>query len=350
MLARTALSLLVTLAGVRVATAAEPVAGAGTAVPASAAVPAPAAAPASVGDPAVHEESSLAPSRVLNGHVFMPSTTVPGALTTTSFGTFFILGVGTTSGTAQVGDKTYSGNFDYAGTGAALAYEYAFLRYFSARFTMNDVIYSGIDGPSAIVVGTSLQFGASLGVTASVPVGDSLRIGVLFDAGTTPGLGLTIGSGINTIIEGCQANACPTGEGAIFGTHRATTVQPAVAASWAPWRPLGFTANVAYLSVSQDQGDHNFTGQAVTLAGAADLDFLALSHVPVGLQLAFSWTAPTGGEGLQHVTDLGGGIFYTGSEHLALGLQFVSRRFAVQPTVDVNWSSFLSTIGLRYYW
>jgi hypothetical protein len=224
------------------------------------------------------------------------------------------------------------------------------MRYFSARFAMNDVIYSGIDGPSAIVVGTSLQFAGSLGATASVPIGDSLRVGVLFDVGTTPGLGLTIGNGIKTIIEGCQAGSCPTGSGAIFGTHRATTLQPALAANWAPWRPLGFTANVAYLSVSENEGSQKFTGDGVSLAGAADFDFFAISHVPVGLQLAFSWTAPVNGEVLQHVTDLGGGIFYTGSQHLALGLQFVSRRFAVQPTVDVNWSSFLSTIGLRYYW
>ena len=350
MVVRTALSMFVALAGFRVATAAEPVAGAGAEAPAAAATPAPAAAPAPPGEPAVPEDQSLAQSRVLNGHVFMPSATVAGALTTTSFGTFLLLGIGTTSASAQVGDKTYSGSFDYAGTGAALAYEYAFMRYFSARFAMNDVIYSGIDGPSAIVVGTSLQFEASLGVTASLPVGDSLRVGVLFDAGTTPALGLTIGNGIKTIIDGCRAGSCPTGEGAIFGTQRATTLKPALAANWAPWRPLGFTANAAYLSVSQDEGDQSFTGQAVSLAAAADFDFLAISQVPVGLQLAFSWTAPIGGEILQHVTDLGGGIFYTGSPHLALGLQFVSRRFAVQPTVDVNWSSFLSTIGLRYYW
>ncbi len=336
MFARAALAAVLATALAHPAAAEEP--------PAGAATPAPLAAPAPAHD------ASRVESRVLNGHVFMPSAVVPGALTTTSFGTFFLLGFGTTSGSMQVGDKTYSGNFDYAGTGAALAYEYAFQRYFSARFQLNDVIYSGIDGPSAIVVGTSIQFSGSIGATASLPIGDSLRVGVLFDAGTTPGLGLTIGEGIKTIIGDCQAGNCTAGEGAIFGTHRATTLQPALAANWAPWRPLGITANVAYLSVSQDQGGHSFTGQAVSVASAADLDLLPLWKVPVGLQLAFSWTAPVGGSILQHVTDLGGGIFYTGSQHLALGLQLVSRRFAVEPTVDVSWKTYLATIGLRYYW
>jgi len=340
MLARAALSLFVALVVARPAAAAEP-------PPAGAGTPAPVVAPAPV-----REDPSLAEGRVLNGHVFMPSATVPGALTTTSFGTFLILGYGQSSASFQVGDKTYSGSFDYAGAGASLGYEYAFLDYFSARFALAEIIYSGIDGPSAIVVGTSLQVSASLGVTASLPIGDSLRVGVLFDAVSSPGLGLTIGNGLKTIVDLCRVDPanCNPDTGSIFGTHRATTLQPALAANWAPWRPLGFTANLAYASVSQDQGDDTFTGQAVSLGGAADFDFLAVSRVPVGLQLAFSWTAPIDGTVLQHVTDLGGGIFYTGSQHLALGLQFVSRRFAVQPTVDVSWSTFLTTIGLRYYW
>ena len=42
-------------------------------------------------------------------------------------------------------------------------------------------------------------------------------------------------------------------------------------------------------------------------------------------------------------TDLGGGIFYTGRKDLAAGVQFVSRRFAVVPNVDVSWKTYLAT-------
>ena len=49
-------------------------------------------------------------------------------------------------------------------------------------------------------------------------------------------------------------------------------------------------------------------------------------------------------------TDLGGGIFYTGRKDLAAGVQFVSRRFAVVPNVDVSWKTYLATMGLRYFW
>ena len=56
------------------------------------------------------------------------------------------------------------------------------------------------------------------------------------------------------------------------------------------------------------------------------------------------------GNGLEHVTDLGGGIFYTGRKDLASGVQIVSRRFAVVPNVDVSWKTYLATMGLRYFW
>jgi hypothetical protein len=319
----------------------------------AAAIPAPgvATAPPAAAGLRDTEERSIPEGRVLNGHVFIPSAAVPGALTTTSFSSYLVLGVGKTSGSTQIGDKLYSGDFDYAGVGAILGYEYAFLRYFSVRFTLNEIVYSGINGSSAIVVGTALSTGGALGVTASMPVGDSLRLGVLFDAGIAPGLALTIGNGIRTIIENCKAGNCNIGnENGLFGMNNATTIQPALAANWAPSRAFGLTGNVAYLHVSQDRNNGTFNGDAVTLATAADFDFLAISNAPIGLQLAFSYTAPIGGTGLQHVTDLGGGIFYTGRPHLALGLQLVSRRFAVQPTVDVSWSTFISTLGMRYYW
>src|SRR5512139_1683632 len=97
MLARAALSILVASMLARTAAAEEAPLAVGT--PAPAGVPAPAAEPT-----IARAYPPLAERRILNGHVFMPSAEVPGALTTTSFGTFLILGLGKTSGSFQVAD------------------------------------------------------------------------------------------------------------------------------------------------------------------------------------------------------------------------------------------------------
>ena len=291
--------------------------------------------------------------RILNGHVFMPSATVPGALVTTSFASYLLAGLGSTTGSFTIGDRSFNGTYDYGAIGAILGYEYAFGRYFSARLSINDVIYSGINGESAFAVGTQMQFGATLGVTASMPVGDAFRVGVLLDAGSVPGLALTIGSGLRAIVDRCNQGNCTVGNGDIFSTRNAKTIQPAVAANWAVSRALGVTGNVAYVHVSQDQNaGGTLTGDALSLGLASDFDFRAIGWAPIGLMVQFNWTAPFGGDApsLQHVTDLGGGIFYTGRDNLALGVQLVARRFAVQPTVNVTWSTYITTVGLRYYW
>ncbi len=60
--------------------------------------------------------------------------------------------------------------------------------------------------------------------------------------------------------------------------------------------------------------------------------------------------SPFAGKNLQHVTDLGLGLWYTGRRDLAAGAQFLVRRFAVAPDTQVSWGTKLAMLGLRYYW
>ena len=315
----------------RPAAAAEP--------PAAAEAVSPAAAPAA---PAEKPRSG---GRTLNGHDFIPAADVRWPFTVTSFDSQLVIGLGQTDATFRVGDQTFSGSFDYAGVGGVLGYEYAFLDYFSVRAILDEIVYSGINGESAVVVGTRVLVGFDGGLTASLPLGDSLRLGILLDVSHTPNLALTIGNGLQNIAENCREGSCSIDTGSVFSTQNQTKVTPAVAASWAPWRPLGLTGNVAYQHASAS----GVSGDGMLLGAAADFDFGAISSVPIGLQLQFRWTAPFAGTLLQHVGDLGGGIFYTGRKDLSLGVQVLSRRFAVTSDVDVSWKTFLATIGMRYY-
>ncbi|BDG05635.1 hypothetical protein [Anaeromyxobacter oryzae] len=311
------------------------------------------ATPAAAQPVAGAEPASPPVGRTLNGHRFMPTAVVSQPFTTTSLASYLVVAAGNTTGTLQVGDQVYSGTFDYAGVGGVLAYEYAFFHYFSARFTLTEIIYSGITGKSALVIGTTAQVGASLGLTASMPLGDSLRLAFLVDAGSTPNLSLTIGTGIADIVNRCKASGgqgCTVNTGELFGSTNVATVQPAVSVSWAPFSSLGITGNAGYVRATQTKTGSTFDGQAMFLGGAADFDFRAISSVPIGLMAQINWTAPFSGTGLQHVTDVGGGIFYTGRKDLAAGIQVIGRRFAVTPDVNVSFSTYVTTLGLRYYW
>jgi hypothetical protein len=288
--------------------------------------------------------------RTLNGHRFMPTGFVVDPFVQTSLGSILILGLGSTTGHLQAGDRVFSGSFDYAGMGALITYERAFGEHFSARIALENFIYSGINGESALVIGSTLQVGVGGGGTGSIRLGDSVRLGALFDVSYAPNLALTIGSGISSIIETCSgAQGCVVDPGKVFGTTKVLTLKPSVAASWAPLRSLGATAAVG-LAFSSSSGAENLTGQAIVVGGAVDFDLLAVSSVPLGLQALVNYTGHIGGSGVQDVLDLGGGLFYTGQKDLSVGAQILFRRFAIRPDVDVSWNTVLVGLGLRYYW
>src|SRR5215831_6280897 len=289
--------------------------------------------------------------RILNGHTFLPANSVRGPFTVTSFGSFMNIGYGTTSGTFQVGNSVFNQGIDYALFGATLDYELAFLRYLSARLALNPDVFSGVNGSSALAVGSRLQVGVSAGLTASIPLGNAVRVGFLLDAGFGPNVLLSIGQGMRALIDSCRQPAgCDVDTRQVFNITHVFTLQPAAAVSWAPLPPLGLTASLAYLYATETDSGASFNGDAVIPAFAADFDFGRISSVPIGLQFQFRWTAPFSGTQLQHITDLGGGVFYTGRQDLAAGLQLIFRRSAVTSDVDVSWSNVLATIGLRYYW
>lgn len=289
--------------------------------------------------------------RILNDHTFLPAASVRGPFTVTSFGSFMNLGYGTTSGTYQVGGQVFNQGFDYALFGATLDYELAFLRYFSARLALTPDVFSGANGSSAIVVGSRVQVGLSAGLTASIPLGDTIRVGFLLDATSGPNLALAIGQGLRAVINNCQPpSECNIDSGQFFNIVHVFSLEPAAAVSWAPLPPLGLTASLGYIYATQTSSGSSFNGSAVVPAFAADFDFGRISSVPIGILFQFRWIAPFSGTELQHITDLGGGVFYTGRQNLAVGLQLIVRRSAVSSTVDVSWNNFLTTIGLRYYW
>ena len=296
------------------------------------------------------EDASPPEGRILNGHIFMPADRVRSPFTVTSFGSSVNLGYGSASGMVQIGNRVFN-QYDYAFFGATVDYELAFLRYFSARIALSPDVFSGSNRSSALVVGSRLQVGVSGGLTASLPLGNAVRVGFLLDTSFGPNWDLTIGQGIRTIINSCQQpSGCDIAMGEIISLVHVFTLQPAAAVSWAPLRPLGITANLAYLYANGSSSNSSNNGQAVIPAFAADFDFGRISSVPIGIQFQFSWTVPFSGSQLQHVTDLGGGVFYTGRQELAVGLQLIFRRFKVTSDVDVSWSNLLATVGLRYYW
>jgi hypothetical protein len=295
------------------------------------------------------EDELSSEGRSLAGHLFMPSDSVPVPFATTSFVSSMLLGYGSTATNLVILGVDFSKDLQYAGTGGVLRYELSFLRHFAVRAGVGTLIYSGIDGRSAIAIGSSVVLGVEAGATGTILLGDRVRLSLLFDFRYSPNIALTIGTGVNQILASCASpDGCSADTGNLFSLISLATYRPALAMAWSPWRPLGLQAFGGF-SLGTSPSQLVTTGGAVVAGGAADLDFMPLWRVPLGLQLLASAVVPVMGTALQRSTDLGGGLFYTGKRALAVGVQVVGRRFAVRENVEVSWGV-LGTIGLRYYW
>jgi hypothetical protein len=300
--------------------------------------------------------------RELAGHLFMPVAGMTGPFATTSFGSFMILGAGSTEasltlqlpGTPPPAPQTFSGSVEYVAVGGILGFEYAFLPGFAARVGISQTIYTGTTGASAAVVGSNARLGGNVGLTAGLPIGQRLRVAAVFDASYAPRLGLILGPAIQSTFQSCATGVanCRFDFDNLFQQKNVLTLQPGIAAGWAISKALGLTGNVSYVYNSTTASNQETLSQGgVSFAAALDFDFMGFSSVPLGLQLNWSTLVPfSGGDTSIGYTDLGGGIFYTGRKELSIGLQIVDRRFRVTPDVDVSWKNVVGSIGLRYYW
>jgi hypothetical protein len=357
-----------TLAGATEAFAAEPAPDAGSvAEPAAGSVAEPTAGSVaeptagSASEPALEEpEPSPPEGRELGGHVFMPVLGMVSPFTNTSFGTFMLLGYGSTTGSLTLqlpGNppppaQTFTGTVSYVAIGSVLSFEAAFLRYFSARIGLSETLYSGISGAAVAAVGSNARLGGNLGLTASLPIGQSVRVAGVLDTSFAPAMGVLLGPAIKSAFDSCSEGVtnCRFDFGKLFEQRNVLSVEPGLAASWAPLPALGVTGNLTYVHRSlTNSNSGSTTSEAMSLGVAADFDFHLISTVPVGVQLSWNSRIPFD-ESVDGFSDLGAAVFYTGRKNLSLGLQFVDRRFRVVPNVDASWTTFIALIGLRYYW
>jgi hypothetical protein len=290
----------------------------------------------------------------------MPVLGMVSPFTNTSFGTFLSVGFGSSTGHLSLQlpgnppppPSIISGSVSYAAIGGVVSFEAAFLEHFSGRAIFTETLYSGTTGAAAAVIGSNARLGADFGLTASLPLTPSIRVAAVFDVSYVPATGILLGPAIKYAFDSCAMGItnCRFEFSRLFEQKNVLTVEPGGSASWAPYPSFGLTGNLTYVHSSlTNSNTGSLSTNALSMGLAADFDFLAISEVPVGVQL--SWNSRfVFSESTDGFTDLGGAVFYTGRKNLSVGFQLVDRRFRVVPDVDVSWKTFIALIGLRYYW
>lgn len=291
--------------------------------------------------------------RTVAGHTFIPSLVVQDPFVATEFAMGIVGGYGSSTGPKYDLNGNIVGEQDYifGSFGNYVGARFKVLDWLAVRGSLSVTAYSGLDGASAVTVGANARVGGTAGAIASFPVGKSLRVAGSFDAAYTPKFDLLLITVIKDTINSCNGDpaSCTINPDTAFRQDNVLTLQPAVSAAWTPWKPLGIVASASYQHLSLDTKQQGkLTQQGATLGVAADLDLRHLVGVPVGFNLAWHWVSPVGGAGVSRTTDYVAGVFYTGREDLALGVEAGARVFHIRP--DLQSTAGIGQLSMRYYW
>jgi hypothetical protein len=288
--------------------------------------------------------------RTLNGHRFLPTETVDSPFTVTSAGLSLVLGLGSAVGPRYgvVGDPPaleVVGTHDYrfAGGGGYFRYDQRLADWISLRARFGWAVFSGIDGPSAIAVGAAVRPAGSLGVTVGRDLGDAFRIAALVDLDYSPQLAILVAEALAYAIENQDLDI-----GQAFQQDNVLTVQPGIAASWAPHRALGLTGTLQYLGASLDTKEESLQESGYVVGLLAELDLGALTRVPVGVALGARLAGPLGSGDLDTSRQWLLAVQYTGRPDLAIGVEMYWQTFRVRPELDSDVQ--IAEIVMRYFW
>ncbi len=290
--------------------------------------------------------------RTLNGHTYQPSNLIIGPFVTTSFGMITFLGAGQSDaprfdlqgnqiGTQKVTTATY---------GQAIEYDLRLTRNIGLRFNVNGLIFSGVNGKSTVVAGSTAQAGLLAGLTAGWNLGHTTRLAFLLDAGVEPQFSVLIS---NAIVRAIQTGTFETTD--VFTTVSRLRVTPGLSFAWAPAPWFGLIAEAGYVWTRRNTRGGEDTPRiqtGVRLGGVASFDLDPLVRFPIAFQGSYRSDLPVGGDGIPNVRQVGLGVYYSARLNLALGLETVWRHGLIRPGVlpTLKSDSYITGIMLRYYW
>jgi hypothetical protein len=284
----------------------------------------------------------------MDGHVFQPSILVASPFRSTTFKVGIAYGVGKATATRydSGGNAVGTNEYSFAEFLQTFRYEYRFLEWLSAGPVVVTSLYSGVDGPSVVSVGAEVGLGAGVGVKAGYRFGP-VQTALLVEAGYFPEYSLVVGAALSEAVKNGVIDP-----GSALQVSHALSVNPQVAASWAPLPALGLTANVGYMfkSLHPSSGE-NRNQNGFQFGGLLDFDFGRISSVPIGVLAGYKLIAPIGTEnqdGVSRVESVSAGITYTARQRLSLGLELTRSFFSIRPPFDASGNQ--AQLGLQYYW
>lgn len=283
--------------------------------------------------------------RTLAGHVFTPMLLVRLPFAVTKVGVDLAYGAGSAEGKKPTlldrdrGDATY----EFAVMGQSFTYDRQVADGVSVGGGLVVELYSGITGPSAVVLGLEVGAGLLGNVTAGRQYGP-VRVAFTLDASYAPEYGLHL-------LEAIQAASTPDGSvsASALTSSNAWTATPGFALAFTAAPAVGLAVAADYRAVWYDTSEQGWRYRSgLDAAVGVDVDLGILTRVPMAVTAALRTAVPVGVGGVSRVLDGSLGVFYTGRPALVLGAELGQRRFRYRGELDAVAS--IVQLRVQYLW
>jgi hypothetical protein len=281
-------------------------------------------------------------SRVLDGHLFLPSDVVEDPFTPTYLdeSTGFGFASLRADEVDSVGNVVGQSQYNLGALGQQFKFQLGILSSWAIRLAGAGTVLSGIDASSALIAGATLGYTLSSGVTYSFMVG-RVRMAGAFDFEYAPSYSF---SPVNALLNTLSTGKIDTGT--LFSSSDNIRLRPAFLLATALIPSLGLRGAIDYQQEYVRSADSSSNG-AVDVGTALDFDLGSLAPLPLGLLAGYELTVPTSGDSWGHQFTVG--LFYTGQRNLGLGIQAVLQ-LPTAPAGISNYYIFVASLTLRYYW
>jgi len=280
--------------------------------------------------------------RELAGHNFIPSRFTLDPFVSTYVGSETGGGYGSAPGRTFdiLGHVVSTDTYKVGAFAQYLDFQYGFFDWWAVRASVRIVVYTGINDPGIVGIGSSVQVNPVFGTTVSFKVGERLRLGGSFDVGSGPAVLFNVVQAVVLTIRNGELTTPLT-------NTSQTTFQPALVGAWAIHKSLGMTFSLAY-QYTHGSGD-NPTVLAHLLGANVMLDFdmKGLNWIPFGLVAGFT-TQYDLSEARFASYRYNFGLFYTSVKPLNVGLEIVYARSPVFSNTHVFLSSVIGLLVLQY--
>ena len=282
-------------------------------------------------------------SRVLDGHLFLPSDIVDDPFTPTYFDEstgFGLAGLSTTDVDSQ-GNVAGTSQFNLGAIGQEFKLQVEAMDSLAIRFAANGTVLSGIDAQSALIAGATLGYALSGGVTYSFMLG-KVRMAGAFDLEYAPSYTVSpVGALLNTLSTG-KIDA-----GTLFSSSQDIRLRPAFLAAVGLSPSIGLRGAIDFEEDVNKSGGQSANTGVIDLGTAVDFELRSVTPLPLGVLAGYKVTIPTSGDSWGHQLTLG--LFYTAQHNLGLGIQALVQ-LPSAPAGISNYYVFTGSLLLRYYW